>query len=126
MVLFRVEAYTTASSADSTRIYQDGGNSPTTRGHHKSLFNPTLSLLSSSAPLFSARTSVKSSKAKDTTALSTLPPAYIIERISNLPTNDKLFERISNMCIDVFFKELLLESPKPPINGTSNPMKGKL
>ena len=36
-------------------------------------------------------------------------PPYLIERISQIPTNERLFHRISNMCIDVFFKELLLD-----------------
>ena len=41
-----------------------------------------------------------------------LPPAFVIERISQLPINEKLFQRISSMCIDVFFKEqLLTEEP---------------
>ena len=36
-------------------------------------------------------------------------PAFLIEGISQIPTNERLFHRISNMCIDVFFKELLLD-----------------
>jgi hypothetical protein len=35
-------------------------------------------------------------------------PAFIIERISEMPISDRLFQTISNLCIDVFFKEPLL------------------
>jgi hypothetical protein len=120
MVFFGVEAFVEVSTSSSTRIRQDGGNSQI-RGDRNYVH------LSLSAPFFSERTSVKPNEATVTTPSSiSLPPAYVIERISNLPTNDRLFERISSMCIDVFFKEQLLESSPPPINGNSNPKKGKL
>ncbi|KAG7337055.1 acyl-CoA N-acyltransferase [Nitzschia inconspicua] len=55
---------------------------------------------------FSEQTSTDSAKEED----EDVPPAFVIERISNMPINDKLFERISNMCIDVFFKEQLTDA----------------
>jgi hypothetical protein len=39
-------------------------------------------------------------------------PAFLIERISQIPTNERLFHRIADMCIDVFFKELLLDEQR--------------
>jgi hypothetical protein len=134
MVVFLVgvEAFTTTSKAVCRRIRYSPmrGQQQRRRVYH---YSPRRW---SSALLVSERTSVKSIQARDTTASSSLssssssssvlPPAYVIDRISKIPTNDKLFERISNMCIDVFFKEQLMESTTSSINGSSNTKKGKL
>lgn len=50
-------------------------------------------------------------------------PAFLIERISEIPTNERLFHRISNMCIDVFFKELLLEQQQGEDNDVGRTRK---
>lgn len=85
-------------------------------------FSPSTTSTALQVSFFSERTSTVPSNgdARD------LPQAYVIERISSMPINDKLFERISNMCIDVFFKEQLTDAEFMNGDADETPKAGKL
>jgi hypothetical protein len=98
-----VSAFTTTSTFNPRHRYHGLSNAvPTTT---TSSFFPLSVLFFPERTTSSASTESASSQEQDMQAA----PAYVIERISNMPTNDRLFERISNMCIDVFFKEQLTD-----------------
>jgi hypothetical protein len=70
-------------------------------------------------------TTVRDVEDTTTTAATTQTKTlYVIERISELPTNDKLFQTIANMCIDIFFKEQLLLKDGIEV-GTSDEIRKK-